>query len=195
MAPRRPRGHAFVISSPSGGGKTTVVAKLLRRVRGLERSISATTRAPRPGEVPGRDYLFVSRARFAALKRRRQLLEWATVHGASYGTPRRPVDEALARGRDIILSIDVQGARTVRRLLKRRAVLVFLLPPSLEALRRRLTRRRTESTAAMRRRLQEARRELACARWYDETIVNDRLSDAVEQLRAIIRRARRNNRS
>lgn len=181
-------GRVFVISSPSGGGKTTVVQRLKRRRPDLLRSVSVTTRAPRPGEASGRDYQFVSVRRFHQLRRAGELLEWATVHGAYYGTPRRPVLDALREGRHILLSIDVQGARQVRRALGRRAVLIFLVPPSLETLRRRLIHRRTETPAAIRRRLAAATRELACAAWYDYAVVNDRIHAAVRDLERVVTR-------
>ncbi len=180
------QGWIFVVSSPSGGGKTTLVQHLLHRQPGLRRSVSVTTRPPRHGERRGKAYQFISRARFAALRRRGALLEWAKVHGAYYGTPRRPIDQALAHGRDVVLNIDVQGARQVRRLARGRAVLIFLLPRSLKELARRLMRRRTDSPAGIQARLRAARRELACARWYDYTVVNGRLQDAVDQLEAIV---------
>ena len=191
MTARRPRrGTLFVISAPSGGGKTTIVQHLGRSVPRLVRSVSVTTRAPRVGEREGRDYRFVSPAAFERLKRSGQLLEWAKVHGAFYGTPKRPVTRALAQGRDVILSIDVQGARQVRRALGRQAVLVFLLPPSLSQLRERLLQRRTETPAGLRRRLSAARRELANAAWYDYRVINDRLAAAVARLEAIMKRKR-----
>jgi guanylate kinase len=175
-----------VISSPSGGGKTTVVRRLLRLVPGLVRSISVTTRSPRRGERDGRDYRFISPAEFRRLRRRRALLEWARVHDAYYGTPRGPIDAAMARGRRVILSIDVQGAAKIRRALGRRATLIFLLPPSMDSLRQRLERRRTDSPAVIRRRLAAAKRELACARWYDRRLVNDRLPATVRDVKSII---------
>ena len=184
---RRP-GRVFVISSPSGGGKTTVVNRIRAQLPRLVRSISVTTRPLRRGERRGRDYRFVSPEAFRRLRRAGRLLEWARVHGAWYGTPKRPVLQALARGHDVVLSIDVQGARQIRRTLGARAVLVFLVPPSLEQLRRRLLRRRTESPAAIRKRIAAAKRELACAAWYDYQVVNDRLEQTVEQVKAIIAR-------
>jgi guanylate kinase len=180
-----------VVSGPSGGGKTTVVARLLTCVPDLVRSVSVTTRVPRPGERDGRDYRFVSLREFAAMRRAGRFLECARVHGAWYGTPRAPVMDALRRGRDVVLSVDVQGARAIRRRLRRRAILVFLLPPSLRALRLRLTRRRTETAAAIRRRLEQARRELRCARDYEYRVTNDRLRDAVAELAAVVRACRR----
>lgn len=179
-------GRAFVISSPSGGGKTTLVHRLRRRHPTVIRSVAVTTRVPRRGERDGREYHFLSPATFARMRRQGQLLEWARVHGAYYGTPKGPVLHALRRGDDIVLSIDVQGARQVRRLLGTRATLIFLLPASLEALKRRLVGRRTENQVAIRRRMRVARRELACARWYDYAVVNDRLEEAIDQLEAIV---------
>ena len=182
------RGRIFVISSPSGGGKTTVVARLCAASPRLVRSVSVTTRLPRPGERAGHDYHFVSETAFERLRRAKRLLEWAHVHGASYGTPTQPVTRALARGRDVIVSLDVQGARAIRRLFGARSVLIFLVPPSMRQLRTRLTRRRTDTPAAIQQRLAVARRELACARWYDETVVNDRVARAVGRIAAILMR-------
>ena len=184
-SPRR-AGRVFVISSPSGGGKTTVVERLMRRVPELVRSVSVTTRPPRSGERHGRDYRFVSRAAFERMRRAGALLEWAKVHGEYYGTPKRPIARGIAQGRHMLLNIDVQGARKIRRALGEQAVLIFLLPPSRDVLRQRLMRRRTESAAAIRRRLAAAEREMACAQWYDYEVVNDRLSDTVAQVRAVV---------
>lgn len=184
-------GCVFVISSPSGGGKTTVVQRLRRVMPRLGRSVSVTTRARRPGERQGRDYRFVTTAAFRRLRARRELLEWAWVHGAYYGTPRGPVERALRQGRDIILAIDVQGARQIRRTLRQRVVLVFLKPPSMADLRRRLRERHTDTPQAIRRRLAAAKRELACAGSYDHVVVNDRLAQCVRQLRTIIRQYHR----
>ena len=179
-------GRLFVISSPSGGGKTTVVRALVARMPGLVRSISVTTRPRRPNEQPGRDYQFIATEKFEHLRDAGELLESARVHGASYGTRRAPVERALSRGKDCILSLDVQGARTLKRLFGRRAVLVFLVPPSLEHLRERLERRQTDTRTAIRARLEAARHELACLPEYDYAVINHRLPDAIEQLKAII---------
>ena len=180
------RGRAFVISSPSGGGKTTVVDRLLRSSPALVRSVSVTTRPPRPGERHGRDYRFVTPAAFKRLRKTGALLEWARVHGAFYGTPKASVKRMLAGGRNMVLSIDVQGARQIRRALGCQAVLVFLVPPSMRRLRQRLRGRKTESPAAIRRRLAAARRELACAAWYDHRVVNDRLGRTVAAVKRIV---------
>jgi len=190
-ATQKARGRVFVVSSPSGGGKTTVVQQVRQRLPWLARSVSVTTRAPRPGEQDGRDYQFISQSRFLSLKRTGQLLEWARVHGAYYGTPKRPVLRALAQGRSLVLSIDVQGAKQVRRALGKQTVLIFLFPPSMAQLRRRLEQRRTETLAAIRQRLIAATRELACAPWYDYTVINDRLSQTVRRVQTIMVRAHR----
>lgn len=186
MGSRRRTGQVFVISSPSGGGKTTVVGRLLRTAPRLVRSISVTTRPPRPGERHGRDYRFVTPAAFERLRQTGALLEWARVHGACYGTPKAPVMRTLARGRSVVLSIDVRGARQIRRSLGRQAVLVFLVPPSMRRLQERLRGRRTESPSAIRRRMAAARRELACAAWYDHRVVNDRLGRTVAAVKRIV---------
>lgn len=183
---RRATGRLFVVSSPSGGGKTTLVEALLKRRISLRRSVSITTRPPRPGERHGSHYRFVSLRTFTQLRGRGGLLEWAQVHGSFYGTPRVPIARALAAGHDVVLSIDVQGARQIKRRFGARAVLIFVLPPSLDDLRHRLIRRRTDAPEAIRLRLREARRELACATWYDYAIVNHRLETAVEELTAIV---------
>ncbi len=194
MPLRRAQGLVFVISGPSGGGKTTVVERLRRELPRLVRSVSMTTRAKRRGERQGRDYQFMSLAAFRQMRRSRALLEWANVHGAYYGTPNQPILSALARGRDVLLSIDVKGARQVQRTLGSRAVLIFLRPPSMGLLRQRLMQRRTETLAVIRRRLAAAKRELACSTWYDYTVVNDRLDHTVAQVEAIVRAESRKRR-
>lgn len=176
----------FILSSPSGGGKTTVVRALLRRLPNLVRSVSVTTRPRRPAERDGSDYRFISLKAFQQLKTHGELLEWAKVHQAYYGTPRTPVERALARGRDCILCIDVQGARQLRRRFGSRAILVFLLPPTLDDLKSRLVKRQTDTPEAIRKRLLVAQRELSCVQWYDYAVVNRKLSQAIAQLKAIV---------
>lgn len=182
---RRAQGRLFVLSAPSGSGKTTLCRELLKRCRGLIASISATTRPPRAGERPGRDYLFVSRARFAQMRRRGELLEWARVFTHLYGTPRAFVERHLGRGRDVILTIDVQGAAQVRRTMPH-AVSIFVIPPSMRELKARLARRGTETTQVMARRLRIARQELRQLPHYDYAVVNETIHRAVRQLEAIV---------
>lgn len=177
-------GRLIVLSGPSGSGKTTLVDRLLKHSElRLARSISATTRAPRPGEVPGRDYLFLSPAEFEAI--RGQLLESATVHGHCYGTPAEPVRRALEQGTSVILVIDVQGGLQVRKKVPG-ALLVFVQVPSLEVLEQRLRARGTDDEATIQRRLTNARQELELARLYDVHVVNDKLEQSVDELAEIL---------
>jgi guanylate kinase len=171
-----------VVSGPAGVGKGTVVARLRERHPDLFVSVSATTRAPRPGEVDGQHYMFVSEEEFDELVASDALLEWARVHGsARYGTPHAPVRAALAAGRNAILEIDLQGARQVR-LSCPGARFVFLAPPSWEELVRRLTDRGTESPAERERRLLTAREEMQAVREFDHVVVNGEVGQAVEDL-------------
>jgi guanylate kinase len=179
------RGRLFVISGPSGVGKGTVVQRLLRARPDLVFAVSSTTRAPRPGEIEGRHYLFVSPRRFDEMVAGDAFLEWAEVFGARYGTPAEEVERARRDGRDVLLEVDVQGARSVRRRVPD-AVLIFLEPPTEEELARRLRARGTEAGAALERRLAEARRELAEAEWFDHRIVNDDVEEAASRVLAII---------
>lgn len=179
------RPKLFVISAPSGSGKTTLCERLLALVPGIERSVSVTTRAPRRGEVDGRDYHFVSRQEFQQRRQRGEFLEWARVFGEQYGTLRRAVEQSLRSGRDVLLSIDVQGAAQVRRRF-RDSVLVFILPPSTTALRHRLVARGLDTPLAIRRRLSVARHEIGQATLFDYVIVNDQLDAALDQFRSIV---------
>jgi guanylate kinase len=179
-----------VIAGPSGVGKGSIVRRLLERdPGGLVLSVSATTRPPRPLEVQGRDYRFVDAEAFASLIGSGALLEWAEVFGDRYGTPADPVDEARAAGHDVILEIDVQGAKQVRERVPD-AILVFVAPPSLEELERRLRSRGTESEDRIRRRLETAEAELARTSAFDHVVVNDDLEAASSQVAAIIEASR-----
>lgn len=181
-APRR----LFVLAGPTAVGKGTVAAVVREQHPEIFLSVSATTRAPRPGEVDGVHYRFVDDATFDRLVADGQMLEWAVVHGTHrYGTPRGPVDEALAAGRPAMLEIDLQGARQVRETMPE-AVFVFLKPPSWEELVRRLVGRGTETEAERERRLQTARDELAAESEFDVTIVNREVHDAVAELVALM---------
>ena len=186
------RGILLVVSSPSGGGKGTLISRVLEAVPGLKYSVSYTTRAPRAGEKPGIDYLFVSPERFEELVAEDAFLEWARVHGNFYGTSREQINKELAAGSDIVLEVDVQGAASVRKLLPD-AVSVFILPPSFEILRQRLLSRGTDSPMELELRLRNAPVELAQYVAFEYIIINDDLNRATAQLAAIIaaERARR----
>ena len=185
-APRHVRrGTLFVVSAPSGTGKTTLVERLVQRVPDLALSRSYTSRHARTGEADGVDYNFVSRQRFEDMAARDEFLEWATVFGNLYGTCAGDVERTLATGTDLVLVIDVQGARQVRERC-RDTVSIFVLPPSFEVLERRLRGRSKDSEAAMQRRLDTARREVPGFVDYDYVIVNDELEAAVDRLRAIV---------
>jgi guanylate kinase len=179
------RGILLVVAGPSGVGKGTLIRGLRERHDGIEWSVSCTTRDSRPGEVDGEDYHFVDRDEFLRMARNDELLEWAVVHERDfYGTPRKPVEDALAAGRDMVIEIDYQGARSMRAAL-REAVMVFVAPPSIAALRDRLTGRNTEDDAALRRRLRSARTEFDHIGMFQHLIVNDDLDRAIEALEAI----------
>jgi guanylate kinase len=182
-------GNIFIICAPSGAGKTSLVAELLRRDRGVRLSVSHTTRAPRPGEQDGRDYHFVSRPAFEAMIERDEFLESADVHGNLYGTSQGWIDEQRAGDVDIVLEIDWQGAQQVRKLIAD-AVGIFLLPPSPATLRRRLNDRGQDSKAVIERRLQAAQGEIAHLAEFDYVIINNNFDDAVEDLVSIVRAAR-----
>ncbi len=178
------RGRLFVLSGPSGVGKSTVLQRIRVRCPQLWYSVSATTRSQRPGERPGVDYFFVTAQEFAELIERQELLEYAQFAGNYYGTPQGPVEERLAAGTDVLLEIEVQGARQVRSSprLGAEAVLVFLAPPSFEELARRLIGRGTEDEQTQERRLTAARAELAAETEFDHTIVNTDVDAAVDGL-------------
>jgi guanylate kinase len=183
-----PPGRLVVLSGPSGVGKSRIRQDVVRRTA-AQFSVSATTRRPRVGEVDGRDYRFVDRTAFEAMIAENRLLEWAEVFGQYYGTPAEPVRRALAAGRTVLLEIDVQGARQVRRAMPD-AAFVLIVPPDDEELRRRLAGRGTEDADALVQRLATAQKELAAARnsaMYDYEIVNDDLETAVDEVVAIIR--------
>lgn len=182
-------GRLFVLSAPSGSGKTTLLYALLKRDRNLIRSVSATTRPPRSGERDGRDYWFFEEAQFQRGRRQGKFLEHARILQNWYGTPRGPIEKALRAGRDVLLGIDIQGARQIRR-SRLPVTAVFLLPPSLKILRERLMRRGTESPGQIRDRLSLARKELREVKRYDYAVVNDRLKKAVAAVEAIIRAER-----
>jgi guanylate kinase len=174
-----------VLAAPSGAGKTTLARMLVERHDDVVFSISATTRPARPREQDGRDYHFVDDPTFDRMIDRNELAEWAVVHGRRYGTPRREVTGAMEHGRTVVLDIDVQGARQVRRMFAD-ALLIFVLPPSAEELARRLSGRASEDPDERRRRLTNAQRELEAVPEFDYVVVNDDLERAYDRVAAIV---------
>jgi guanylate kinase len=183
---RRPRrGIIFILSAPSGAGKTTISRAALKAIEGLEASVSLTTRSPRENEVDGLDYHFVTEEEFTRRLGDGQLAEWARVFDASYGTPRPPLERAIASGSDILLDIDIQGARQIRSNYPRDAVTIFVLPPSFSELEERLRRRGTEDEPAIAQRLRRASQEALCYPEYDYLIINADIDDSISRLKAI----------
>jgi guanylate kinase len=182
-------GNLFIVCAPSGAGKTSLVNALLEREPDIELSVSYTTREPRRGEEDGRDYHFVDRETFDAMAARGEFLESAEVHGNLYATSQAWINERTAQGRDILLEIDWQGAAQVRRLMPQ-AIGVFILPPSLEALRRRLTARGQDSSEVIERRLANAREEIGHLAEFDYVIINQTFEVAVVDLVSIVRAQR-----
>ena len=179
------RGLLIVVSGASGTGKGTVCKKILADLPSVAYSISATTRAPRPGEVDGKEYYFISRDEFKAWIDDGKFLEFAEVYGNYYGTPLNKIEERLNRGEDILLEIDVQGALNVKRKVPE-GVYIFLLPPSLEELKRRIEGRGTETPESLNRRLANAVAEIKIGRAYDYAVVNDSVDNAAAQIEAIL---------
>jgi guanylate kinase len=181
------RGLCLVLSAPSGAGKTAIVEALLASEPGLRRSVSVTTRAPRQGEVDGKDYYFRDQTAFDRMVAAGELLEWAYALGQhSYGTPRAPVEAALQAGNDVVFAIDWQGHGQLRKILPDDVVGVFVLPPSLSALEDRLRHRSREDAAEISRRMQLAREEISHWHEFDHVIINDVLACAVESVRAVL---------
>lgn len=182
-------GNLFIVAAPSGAGKTTLVKMLLGRDPGIGLSVSYTTRAPRPGEQDGREYHFVDVPAFLAMRERGDFLESAEVHGNFYGTSRRWIAEQMAAGRDILLEIDWQGARQVRALFHD-CIGIFVMPPSVAELERRLRGRGQDSEAVIARRLAAAMDEMRHLHEFDYVIINNKLPEAIEDLQAVVRAVR-----
>ena len=185
----RRQGIIFILSAPSGAGKTTLYNGLREIYPEIQLSVSCTTRAPRRGERQGKDYRFMSARQFEDLKRAGRFAEWAKVHDYHYGTLKKPLDQAVRAGRDILLDIDVQGARSIKRNYPD-AVAVFVLPPSLAELRRRLSGRGTDDRKIIQRRLANARGEMRQIIHYDYYVVNQQIGEAVAMLAGIVKAER-----
>lgn len=182
---KKDRGSLFIVSAPSGAGKTTLCKKVLSALPYLKFSVSYTTRQPRKGEVNDREYTFIRRDEFTRMAKKGDFIEWAEIHGELYGTSKKRIEELLAAGNDVLLDIDVQGASQVRK-KSREGVYIFILPPSLGELRTRLEKRMTDSQANIKKRLKTALSEIKEYTAYDYVIMNDILNDAVRVLEAII---------
>jgi guanylate kinase len=180
------RGIMFVVSSPSGAGKTTLTRTLIEKETNVTLSVSVTTRARRPSEIDGIHYRFISMRQFEAMRAADELLEWAEVHGNYYGTPREPVEHALARGRDVLFDIDWQGTRQICQKMRADVVSVFVLPPSAAELKTRLERRAEDSGEIIARRLRNAAQEIPHWTEYDYVLINRDLDESFAQLRAIL---------
>jgi guanylate kinase len=185
------RGLMLVLSSPSGAGKTTLSRMLLKADRGVELSVSVTTRPKRPGEIDGRDYHFIDRARFETMVKAGDLLEWAEVFDHRYGTPRRPVYAALRAGRDVLFDIDWQGTQQLREKARDDLVSVFILPPSARELERRLKRRAQDTKVVIGSRMSKAGEEMSHWPEYDYVVVNRDVGEAFSEVRAILGAERR----
>ncbi len=178
-------GLVFIVSAPSGAGKTTLVREVMRQLPGLQFSVSFTTRLPRPNEKEGEDYHFVSHSVFQKMVERKEFIEWAEVLGNRYGTPRPDLKKLESEGMDLILDIDTQGAKKVKDEIDE-PVLIYLLPPSLRALRERLINRGVDTLEMVKFRLSSARKDMEKAGCYHYVIVNDSVEEAVERFKSII---------
>ncbi|UGV26381.1 guanylate kinase [Rhodopseudomonas boonkerdii] len=181
------RGLMFVLSSPSGAGKTTLTRMLIDEISDLRMSISVTTRPPRPGEVDGKDYYFVDQAKFDRMVANDELLEWAKVFDNCYGTPKAPVETALANGHNVLFDIDWQGAQQLNSRAPSDVVSVFILPPSVQALEQRLHTRAQDSADVIRGRMKKAGDEMSHFDAYDYVVVNDNIGIAFEAVKSILR--------
>ena len=180
------RGLMLVLSSPSGAGKTTLSRLLMERMKGLRMSVSATTRPMRPGEVEGKDYLFVDQARFEEMVKKHKLLEWANVFDHRYGTPRAPVEAALSAGQDVLFDIDWQGTQQLREKAHRDLVSIFVLPPSMSDLERRLRQRAQDSDEVIHARMATATDEMSHWAEYDYVVINSDVDHSFAQVQSIL---------
>lgn len=184
------KGRLIIISAPSGTGKTSVIQHFLKTNPRRIHSVSCTTRLQRDTEVDGRDYHFISPEKFEAMMKQGAFAEWARVHGHAYGTPKAPLEEALQEGKEILLDVDVQGGMNLKKLYGKKALSIFLLPPSAEELERRLTQRGTDSAEGRRIRLENAKREMTFKDQYDYQIINENLEKACFEIEALLEKNR-----
>jgi len=182
---KKSRGALFIVSAPSGAGKTTLCRELVASLEDLSFSVSYTTRQPRPGEVNNRDYTFVGREEFLSMITRDEFIEWAEVHGALYGTSKKRLDDIMDSGADVVLDIDTQGAMQIRKKYQE-GTYIFVLPPSMEILRQRLEKRMTDSEEAIQKRLRTSVSEIRTYLEYDYVIINDIFESALKKFKAII---------
>ena len=185
MQEKKTKGSLFIVSAPSGAGKTTLCRKLVSSLPNLQFSVSYTTRQPRKGEVNDRDYTFINRQDFRLMADKGEFIEWAEVHGALYGTSRKRLEELLDSGNDVILDIDTQGAMQIKERYKE-GIYIFILPPSLETLKERLKNRMTDSKEEIGKRLGRAIAEIKTFDKYDYVIINDLLEDALMEFEAVV---------
>lgn len=185
MSPAKLPGHLFIISGASGTGKTTL-SRALEKGLGLHFSVSATTRSKRTGEEEGKDYRFLSLDNFKKMIGEGEFLEWAVVHGNYYGTPREPIETKLGEGKSVLLDLDTQGALKLKK-DRKDAILIFIRPPSLEALRERLEKRGTDPKEVMEKRIKKAAEEIAQSDQYDHVLINEDLKKTQEELRNLIK--------
>ena len=185
MQEKKSKGSLFIVSAPSGAGKTTLCRKLVSSLPNLQFSVSYTTRQPRRGEVNDRDYTFINRQDFRLMADKGEFIEWAEVHGALYGTSRKRLEELLDSGNDVILDIDTQGAMQIKERYKE-GIYIFILPPSLETLKERLKNRMTDSKEEIGKRLGRAIAEIKTFDKYDYVIINDILEDALMEFEAVV---------
>ena len=184
-------GRLIVLSAPSGSGKTTIAKAILRKYPEMLFSVSATTRPMRSGEVEGRDYFFLTREAFEARVRKGDLAEYEEIYGNYYGTLKSEVDRVLKRGGIMLFDVDVKGALSIKRIYPNDAVLIFITPPSVEALKQRLRGRKTEDEATIKRRLDRVTMEMEMGNQFDHRVLNDRVEKAVDEVDAIVRRQMR----
>ena len=178
----------MILSAPSGCGKTTLLTRLLKRHSDWVRSVSVTTRPPRPEEKNGRDYEFVSLREFRMLERRGEFLEWERIFDHCYGTRWKPIEEKICKGQTVVLAVDIQGTRNIRRRLRLKipCFSIFVLPPSIPALRERLEKRSTDSPEEIEKRIQRAEEEIKVAREYDRTVVNRDLDQTTHEIESLV---------